>query len=147
MEIASYFQSATSFFTPATIWVRRQSWTGIKLAMSLVAGGKDLYVGSAYIDNQHIHRVLHVFSSPSQASALLEAITSTRSFQELTKRFGPVILELCGQLIDVDARCGELVQHHFAIAAIGRYNFAKIPVIGEGLQSPLGHGVHRERHS
>src|SRR4030095_5998888 len=43
-----------------------QSWTGIKLAMNLVAGGKDLHVSSAYINNQHIHRALHVFSSPSQ---------------------------------------------------------------------------------
>jgi hypothetical protein len=33
--------------------------------MNLASGGKDLYVSSAYINNQHIHRVLHVFSPPS----------------------------------------------------------------------------------
>src|SRR6516225_886590 len=38
----------------------RQSRTGIKLAMNRVAGGKHFYVSSAYINNQHTHRVLVV---------------------------------------------------------------------------------------
>jgi len=63
------------------------------------------------------------------------------------KRFSSIVLEPCGQVIDVDARRRELIQHCFAIAAVGRHDLAYIPVIGKGFQSSLGHGVYREWRS
>src|SRR5262245_28305163 len=39
---------------------------GWKFPRLLLSGGEDLYVGSAYIDNQHVHGVLLGSSRPSQ---------------------------------------------------------------------------------
>jgi len=65
----------------------------------------------------------------------------------IDKRFGPIILEPCGQLIYIDARRTELAQYRFAIAPIDRHDLAEIPVIGERFQRSLGHRVYRERRS
>ena len=63
------------------------------------------------------------------------------------ERFGAFVLELCAQVINVDARRRELVQHCFAVAAVGRHDLAEISMIREGFQSSFGHGVYRERRS
>ena len=61
------------------------------------------------------------------------------------ERFGPFVLELGGQGVDVDAGPGELRQHFLAVATVGRQQRAEFAVLGEGFQGALGHGVHRER--
>src|SRR4029453_4683306 len=65
----------------------------------------------------------------------------------IDERFCAFVLDPCGQGIEVDGRLGELFQSRFAVAAIGRHDFAEIAVIGEGFQCSLGHRVHRERRS
>ena len=71
------------------------------------------------------------------SAALLEAITPSSSFHELTNDFGAFLLELRGKRVDIDAGFGELGQHLLAIAAVHRHRRADFAMIGEGLQRCL----------
>ena len=51
----------------------------------------------------------------------------------------------CCKGVDVDARFGELRYHFFAVATVCRQQLTQLGMVGEGLQRPFGHGVHRER--
>src|SRR5262249_25560125 len=62
----------------------------------------------------------------------------------LHERLRPVVLELGGQGVAVDASPGKLRQHRLAVAAVYRQQGANLAVIGEGFQGAFGHGVYRE---
>ena len=51
----SYFQSPASSLTPADHLPRRQRRPGIDVPLLLLAGGEDLDVGAADVDDQDIH--------------------------------------------------------------------------------------------
>ena len=61
------------------------------------------------------------------------------------KRSGPFVLQFCCQGADVDSGLGKLVQHRFAVTAIGRHDQADFAVIGKAFQGALRHCVNRER--
>ena len=107
-------------------------------------------MGPADVDDQDVHERTHLKRSRAAfqsflSASLLEAMTAISSFQDLTNDFGPFVLELGGQGVDVDAGLGELGQHLLAVAAVRGQDRADLAVIGEGLQRGLGHRVHGER--
>ena len=63
---------------------------------------------------------------PYGSRLLLDAMHAISSFQDLTNDFGPFVLELGGQGVDVDAGLGEPGQHLLAVAAVARAGCAPI---------------------
>ena len=118
IDAAPYFQSFASLLTPATIC----------LAVSL---GPDENSRNCFCPVARIFTCVppisttRIFNSSSLCQAC--ALGSDNLHQIVpgtNERFGSVILELCAQLINVDASRRELVQQCFAIAAVGGHGYA-----------------------
>src|SRR5262249_60603332 len=51
----------------------------------------------------------------------------------VAEAFGPVVLQLRGESVDVDARLGELGQHRLRVAAVGGHRLRGVARVREGL--------------
>src|SRR4029453_7696162 len=65
-----------------------QRGPGGKLPSLVLSGSEDLHVGSADIDDQHLHDETSIYLAFARV-ALLEAMTFISSFQELTNALAP----------------------------------------------------------